>query len=560
MKKSIKAACFSLAFAMALPIAACKKPEQNNSIDSNPEIRIFTYSGNEFEGVTMDSVFKKIEETVGVKIAFEGATSEDYYNKLTPMMGILDLPDIIWSDPDNSDGAFQQWANPAQDLLWNLDELLIPNTDRYPYLNKLIYSEQYKNIMYYDGHYIIPSIETPTAWAIYYRADWLEQIGFVDENGKAKTPETLDEFEYVMSKFSGKDLFTDANGNKSGVTYGISPNNQNFYVNPLYGAFGITPDWDITEDGEVSYMYAREEFKPYLEWMNAMYKNGYIDPSFNQNTGFVDRNSWYDGKVGCIMTNGESHMEWVVGNFESSNGANKVIVGAPPVGTGNTSTLTGKKLGVSGQRGYSNWGGYYGGYAITKGTNDVYKTLDLLEYLISPEGSKLRLYGIEGVHYNVDRDGNIVADIEGRNSERSNYFGTVTDINGLTVNAGLHNMGSRFGYNIDWSEYEKTGKITIATDIGSLYPKYRDLVNTARSYTKYLQTSKMHNVTAYPSSIYAKKNELQNISSAFINKAIIGNVNLTSDWTAMLADMEGAGYSTVKAIMKETAQDLGIIQ
>ena len=193
----------------------------------------------------------------------------------------------------------------------------------------------------------------------------------------------------------------------------------------------------------------------------------------------TDRNQWYNGKVGCIMTNGEGHMEWVVANFEDANGADKVIVGPPLLGTGNTSSLTGKTLGVEGERGYSDWGGDYGGYAITKGTKDVYKTLDLLEYLISPEGSKLRLYGIEGTHYTYDEEGNIVADLDGRNSERSNYFGKVKDLDGNSVNAGLHGMGSRFGYAVDWDEFEKSGKIEIATDIGSLYPKYGALVRQA---------------------------------------------------------------------------------
>ena len=557
MKKLTKALCVLLSLVTMGSFAACKKKD-NNKTDGNV-IRIFTYSGNDFEGVTMDSVFKKIEEKVGVTLQFEGTTAEDYYTKLTPMMGSMDIPDIIWSDPDNSNGAFQSWANPEQELLYNLDEYLLTNEGRYPYLNKLVYSNQYKNIMYYDGHYIVPAVETSTAWAIYYRADWLEAIGFVDENGKAKTPETLDEFEYVMSKFSGENLFTDTKGNKSGTTYGLSPSNQNFYINPLYGAFGITPDWDITDAGEVSYMYAREEFKPYLEWMNAMYKNGYIDTSFNQNNGFNDRNAWYDGKVGCIMTNGEGHMEWVVGNFEAANGEGKVIVGAPPVGTGNISKLTGKKLGVEGQRGYSNWGGYYGGYAVTRETKDVYKTLDLLEYLVSPEGSKLRLYGIEGTHYTVDENGGIVADVDGRNSERSNFFSSVTAIDGTSVNAGLHKIGSRFGYNVDWDEYEKSGNIVVATDIGSLYPKYRELVTNARNYTKYLQTSKLLNVTAFPSSIYTTKAQVQNISAAFINKAIMGSVNLTTDWDKMISDMNAAGYGTVRKVMKETAQSLGII-
>lgn len=557
MKKAIRLTCLALAAATVAPMASCRSGGGGNG--SSQSIRIFTYSGDEYAGAKMDSVFQKIESDVGVEISFEGAKSENYYTKLTPMMNSMDLPDVVWSDPENSEGAFQRWADPTQDLLWNLDELLIGNEDRYPYLNKLVYSDQYKNIQYYGGHYLVPAVETKTAWAIYYRADWLEAIGFVGEDGKAKAPETLDEFEEVMSKFSGVNLFTDANGNPSGQTYGISPNTYNYYLNPLYGAFGITPDWDITDGGEVSYMYAREQFKPYLEWMNAMYKKGWIDPTFNQNTGDTDRNQWYNGKVGCIMTNGEGHMEWVVANFEDANGADKVIVGPPLLGTGNTSSLTEKTLGVEGERGYSDWGGDYGGYAITKGTKDVYKTLDLLEYLISPEGSKLRLYGIEGTHYTYDEEGNIVADLDGRNSERSNYFGKVKDLDGNSVNAGLHGMGSRFGYAVDWDEFEKSGKIEIATDIGSLYPKYGALVRQAVEYTKYLQHSRLVNVTAYPSLVYNKQAEVKNISWSFVNKAIIGTANLTSDWDGMISDLQKAGYNDIKNIIRETAQELGII-
>ena len=545
-----------IAACIGISAAACAP---SNSTNEAGVVRIFTYTGQEYDSVTMDSVMNAIQDEVGLEIRFEGASVEDYYTRLTPMMGSGDWPDLIWSDPENSAGAFQTWADPAQDMLWNLDELLIGNEDRYPYLNKLVYSDQYKNIMYYDGHYIVPEVQTSTAWAIYYRADWLEAIGFVDDEGNARAPVTLDEFEYVMSHFSGTDLFTDANGNKSGTTYGISPNTSNFYVNPLYGAFGITPDWDIDDDGNVSYMYAREEFKPYLEWMHAMYEEGWIDPVFNQNTGYTDRDAWYNGKVGCIMTNGEGHMEWVVGNFENSQGENKVIVGPAPVGTGNTSELTGCTLGVEGESGFSNWGGYYGGYAVTKGTADPYKTLDLLEYLVSPEGSVLRLYGIEGKHFYYDGDGEIVVDLDGRNSERINYFSTVTNPDGTETCAGLHKMGSLFGYNVDWDYFEETGAIAVATDIGALYPKYSALVSQAIEYTKALQTPRLLNVTAYPSTISTMRTEVMNISSQFINRAIIGSVNLTSGWDSMIADLNGAGYATVKAVMKETAQSLGII-
>jgi len=561
MKKSIKSALCVAASAIMLFGSACGgNGNRGNGGSSKDTLRIFTYSGHEFESVMMDSVMKSIEEKLDIKFAFEGATAADYYTKLNPMISTGDFPDILWSDPENSSGAFQTWADPKQDILWNLDDLLAGKSDRYPYLTKLIYSDQYKNIMYHGGHYIVPHVSTSTAWAIYYRADWLEAIGFVDEDGKAKAPTTLDEFEYVMKSFSGKDLFTDAHGKKSGQTYGISPNTQNFYVNPLYGAFGITPDWDITDSGEVSYMYAREEFKPYLKWMNAMYKKGWIDPTFNQNTEFKDRDAWYNGKVGCIMTNGEGHMEWVIGNFESSQGADKVIVGPPLVGTGNVSADTGCTLGVEGEKGYSNWGGYYGGYAITKETKDPHKALDLLEYLVSEEGAELRLYGIEGTHYTKDANGNVTADITGRMNERVQYFSEVSNADGTSTCAGLHQIGGRFGYALDWKYFDETGKVQVSTDIGSLSPKFGSLVRQAIEYTKDLQTPKLLNVTAYPSTIDTQKAECMKIASAFINRAIVGTSNLEEDWKSMLNDLDKAGYKTVKAVMQETAIELGIIE
>ena len=171
----------------------------------------------------------------------------------------------------------------------------------------------------------------------------------------------------------------------------------------------------------------------------------------------------------------------------------------------------------------------------------------------------LRLYGIEGTHYTLDDNGNVIVDLDGRNAERINYFEDVTNPDGTKSCAGLHKMGSRFGYNVDWDYFEETGKIAVATDIGALYPKYREYVQQALEYTKDMQTSALLNVTAFPSTIDSRKSEVMNIASQFVNKAIVGTVNLTSDWTAMLKDLDNAGYQTVRSVMRETAEELGII-
>ena len=125
--------------------------------------------------------------------------------------------------------------------------------------------------------------------------------------------------------------------------------------------------------------------------------------------------------------------------------------------------------------------------------------------------------------------------------------------------AGVCPRGGRFGYALDWKYFNESGKVQVSTDIGALYPKFGGLVRDALGYTKDLQTSKLLNVTAFPSTIDTKRAEVMNISGAFINRAIIGTADLEGDWTAMLAELDKAGYSNVKAVMKETAVELGII-
>lgn len=183
--------------------------------------------------------------------------------------------------------------------------------------------------------------------------------------------------------------------------------------------------------------------------------------------------------------------------------------------------------------GFSNWGGYYGGYAIPKdfeNTEKAYNILDFLEYMVSPEGSMTRLYGVKGVHYNIV-DGKIVIDTEQRESERVSYFAEVTEADGETSLSGLHKIGSLFGYSVDWDEYERSGDIVVGTDIGALYPAYEELVRPALEYAKILKTSKLLNVTSFPSTIATKLAEIEDISNSYMNPVILGDKNLESDWT-----------------------------
>lgn len=100
-----------LAACVGLSVAACAP---TNPTNEEGVVRIFTYTGQEYDSVTMDSVMSAIEEKVGLEIRFEGASTEDYYTRLTPMMGSGDWPDIIWSDPENSSGRFRPGRIPPR--------------------------------------------------------------------------------------------------------------------------------------------------------------------------------------------------------------------------------------------------------------------------------------------------------------------------------------------------------------------------------------------------------------------------------------------------------------
>ena len=56
------------------------------------------------------------------------------------------------------------------------------------------------------------------------------------------------------------------------------------------------------------------------------------------------------------------------------------------------------------------WGGLWGGYSVSSGCKNPEAALKLLDYLVSEEGSMLRYYGIEGVHYTKTSDGIEITD------------------------------------------------------------------------------------------------------------------------------------------------------
>lgn len=532
-----------------------------NNTESGNALRIFVNNGNAFDGVEKDRIWQEIEKKTGAEMSFEGLShSSAYYTKLNPLMNTINnMPDIVFVVPSSEEMGLSsfsdKWTDPNKGLVYNYDELLERySKGTYPYIEKLLSSEQYKYIMHNNGHYILPNTTSNSSWGIYFRTDWLINIGYytmVGEEKIARYPVTIDEYTDVIRKFT----FNDPDGNGLNDTYGFCPGKGEHYWNPFYSAFGVTPDWDINADGDLEYMYSSAEFKEFLKWANGLYKEGCIYPTFTSNQANAERDLFYQGKTGMLITNAESHVYFIMKKMTAMGKGDKVGFAYPPVGTA--------KTGKEGACGFSDWGAWWGGFCITKKCRNIPAALKLLDYMMSPEGSDLRTYGIKDVHYTVE-NGEIIPNVEERLKEGGGKWEEF-NVNGAASPVGRYSLGTIFGYPIDWDNYEKDGSIKFKITAKLIDPENEKMVADAMDKVV-LNTSKLVNFTAFGSTVVSVMNNTQEKTKAFVNNAIIGKSNLEKDWDDLIKTVKGENnnpqnllWKKMQTSAKETLTKMGKI-
>ena len=534
----------------ALATACAKSNEPERDETGKVIVTCWINEGNKFEGATKDSILKQIEETCGVNLKISGAThNSDYYTTLNPKVNTGEIPDIIFTVPSGQGNGYNNWIN--QDLIWNYDELLAEKPGEYKYLEAIFNSNVYKNIQYGENmHTLLPFMSERSGWTIYYRADWLINIGYyteVDGVKVAKPPVNMDEFQDVMMKFTKND----PDGNGKDDTYALSPGGTPTWFNPLFHAFGVTTDYDLDANNNPVYQYLQPEYKNFLVWANDMYQKGYIDPQFAGNTPNTDdRNKFYTGRSGILITNGLSHVQWVVKGAENVFGKCCVTVGPAPVGTTN--------IGVPGAHGFSDWGGWWGGFSISKIAKDPHAILKFLNYINGPEGNALFHYGVLGKHYDLGPNGEVIPNIEERDGEPIDTFYSVSDQNGDKNPAGLHQIGDHFQRVLKWNE-DETEFISLP-DESSIPYEYKDYFRKTIELNS-LTTSRLVNVTCWPGAYVTKMKKVEDAAQTYAIKAISGKLNLTSDWDNLMNQVEQKSYewSKIQQMIKDVARNCGII-
>ena len=223
------------------------------------------YSTNYYSGL--------LEDKTGVKVDYlDVPLGEDGVAKVNSILSGGDLPDAMMTGMDLF-SVSQVAVYGQQGLFLPLDELIDQNAphirdmfDTFPDMRTLFTAP--------DGRlYAVPSMNDcyhckTASFRTWYNSDWLEAVG-------AEVPETLDEFDALMSEWST--LSSRPADSLLGVTTSTTVMDLcTFFL----GAFReVSADNLLLQDGKVSWVPLLEGYREGVQWLQDQFAKKHLDPA-----------------------------------------------------------------------------------------------------------------------------------------------------------------------------------------------------------------------------------------------------------------------------------------
>lgn len=349
----------------------------NEDGDEVTELTVHGMYGDSFIGDYSLPVTEEIQKEAGVKLVNTVApstTNED--QAWTLMMSVPDqMPDILTNSSIQKieklgmDGG----CIPLEDLI---DEYA-PNIQAY--FEK--YPEAKAASTAADGHIYqvacIKEMKTAETWII--RKDWLDKLGL-------EVPETTDDLYNVLTAFATED--PNGNGVQDETPF-ISRSGANS-LNDILSLWGSSTQM-VVRDGKVVYDPYEPDFKIAMENAIKWYDEGLIDPEIFTRGG-ESRNVMYgEDKGGFICDWPASTTQYNLSLAETVPGFENVVIAPPIDQNGNQIAYHVTTPGA--------------GPAISSNCDDPVAAIKFIDFMYSPEGILLNSYGIEGLTFEYDENG-----------------------------------------------------------------------------------------------------------------------------------------------------------
>ena len=327
-----------------------------------------------------DVILPGIKEAMGCDVEWT-VVSAEYDTSLNARLSGGNIPDLFEVKYEMAPIYINQG------LLLNIE----------PYLDKMPhfvagYSEEALANCYMNGGMYLIAARPYIPYAQYsIRQDWLDNLGL-------KAPTTLDELYDVLYAFT----YNDPDQNGKNDTYGLTGKGLTAF-NIVFHAYGTcSPGNFLVEDNQVVYSSVDPDAKEAIAYIQKLINAGVVDPEIMSNQSMEHRDKAIAGYAGVL-----AQSFWDIFKETYMNQALEICP------TAHWELMSGVE-GPGGKYdiGYdaTNSPSYFGINAdLADNPEHLDKVLQLLDFLCDLEtGHRLTLFGQEGVHYELDADGNVV--------------------------------------------------------------------------------------------------------------------------------------------------------
>lgn len=351
-----------------------------------------TYMGNDTwcAGVSYNdgtAVQKEIENRTGVHIEWDTYSSDVETVLQTRLASLEGLPDMVEIPPFDSNVGVDTYSSngvliPLNDLIKEYAPNIQALFNKYPALEAMCTSSD-GNIYALAGWW--GDINDYVPDYLYIRQDWLDNLGL-------EMPETVDELYDVLVAFKEQDA--NGNGNPDDEIPMATKNGikQLYYLMTGFG-YDTNSLWYTDDNGEVHYAAVEDQYKDMLAFLNKCYSEGLISDDLD---GTLLTQNITEDKVGIVCNDPADNMASSDDLALTSNPECDYEF-MPVLQANENGTARMTKRGLT-------WH-YYG---ITSACENPETAIQWIDYVYASEdGLMLYNYGIEGMSYEYDADGNI---------------------------------------------------------------------------------------------------------------------------------------------------------
>ncbi len=334
-----------------------------------------------------DPVLDYVQEKFNVSFSSKGVSWSDYKEKYKLWAAADELPDIFAIDEFNTD-TYNSWI--SQGVIQPLPSDL----SNYPNIQKVMQQPDVTPLQVDGEFFMIPRLNYPSTdyWrydrGVIMRKDWLENLGL-------EVPKTFEEYKTVLRAFVDED----PDGNGVADTIGITHKNiamlDVFYL-------GTTPQllngaW-VYEDGQWVPPFVASTTLDGIKQIKELYFDGLLDQDFAIMKNGDGQDKFAQGKTGVIAQQvGPGHLKELKTMWDKYDHdvdfADAIAIVYP----------------------WANAEGVQHSFVQTTFWSESYfngkmsevemeRTMMLYDWLLSPEWTEIKLYGIEGVDFEKDSD------------------------------------------------------------------------------------------------------------------------------------------------------------